>query len=39
MNAIAVFGMKETTSELHGKYQAFSQLDFQQKQKGLIKKG
>ena len=39
MNAIAVFGMKETISELHGKYQAFSQLDFQQKAKGTYKKG
>ena len=39
VNSISILGMKETLSELHGKYYAFSHLDFQQKAKGTYKKG
>jgi antitoxin component YwqK of YwqJK toxin-antitoxin module len=38
-NSISILGMKTTLSELDGKYQAFSQIDFLQKSKGKYKKG
>lgn len=38
-NGVAVMGMKETVSEPHGKYEAYSQIDFQIKAKGQYKKG
>ncbi len=38
-NGVAVMGMKETVSEPHGKYEAYSQIDFQIKAKGLYKNG
>ena len=36
---ISIMGMEKLLSEPHGKYQAFSQLDFLQKAKGTYKKG
>ncbi|NBR13195.1 MAG: hypothetical protein EBQ94_04860 [Flavobacteriales bacterium] len=38
-NGVAVMGMRETVSEPHGKYEAYSQIDFQIKAKGQYKKG
>ncbi len=38
-NGVAVMGMKETVSEPHGKYEAYSQIDFQIKAKGQYKNG
>ena len=39
VNNISIVGMKRTLSEYHGKYQAFSLIDFQQKAKGEYKNG
>jgi len=38
-NGVAVMGMREIVSEPHGKYEAYSQIDFQLKAKGKYKKG
>jgi len=38
-NGVAVMGMRETVSEPNGKYEAYSQIDFQIKAKGKYKKG
>jgi antitoxin component YwqK of YwqJK toxin-antitoxin module len=38
-NGVAVMGMRETVSEPHGRYEAYSQIDFQIKAKGQYKKG
>lgn len=38
-NGVAVMGMKETVSEPHKKYEAYSQIDFQIKAKGQYKNG
>jgi antitoxin component YwqK of YwqJK toxin-antitoxin module len=38
-NDMAIMGLKETASDFHGKYEAYSQKDFQLKAKGKYRKG